>query len=103
MKIVNREAMEAHLTLQGWTPASYGSIGARKGNIVWYMFREYNGDGDESFKFGHSLLNPVDPDKHDLEVWYWSDELFWPFARHLQKDATRIKTESVVEHFVRKI
>lgn len=94
MKIVNREAMEAHLTLAGWVPCVYGSIGARKGNIVWYMYREFKkAGGGESYKFGHSLIAEAG-ERHDLETWFWSDELFWPLARHLQTDQVRIKTES---------
>lgn len=100
MKIVNREAMEAHLLLQGWTPCSYGTIGARKGGIVWYMYRAWDRSKDadpldRETKFGHTLLAPDQIEKHDLDMWFWSDELFWPFARYLQHDAVRIKTESV--------
>jgi hypothetical protein len=99
MKIVNRDAMEAHLTLDGWIPASYGTIGARKGNIVHYMFRPSPKLDGKEFSFGHSLLPDSQIARHDTGMWYWSDELFWAFARHLQTDAVRIKTESVNENF----
>lgn len=96
MKIVNRDAMEAHLALQGWVPCTYGSIGARKGSIVWYMYRKtaLDSNGNEQYEFGHSLLGGVG-EKHDTDSWWWHDRLFWPFARYLQTDQVRIKTESV--------
>lgn len=98
MKIVNREAMEAHLTLEGWIPCMYGSIGARKGGIVWYLYRKTaleKAEWGDQLESGHSLLHSDHLTKHDTDMWYWSDELFWQLARHLQTDQVRIKTESV--------
>lgn len=87
---VNREQMEAHLTLHGWQPMFVGQAAAmNEDELVVYCFDRKGPQGEFDSKVetakqkaaalslkkksGATAATPTD-------CWYMSDKYFWPLA-----------------------
>lgn len=87
---VNREQMEAHLTLHGWEPFFVGQAAALKDGMVVYAvdakhLNEYDGRVDVRNQTLGGLLHLLVMVGRNVEArrancWYMSDKYFWPMA-----------------------
>jgi hypothetical protein len=83
---MNRDQAEAHLTLRGWLPSTWGQGGATRNDVVVFTSKtkvwEVGAD-DPSPRFNVHVIWGQEPHiiaKHELDVWLWSDPLFWRIA-----------------------
>ena len=84
---VNREQMEAHLSLHGWQPIMVGMGGAEKFDGVIYTHNvkappwtsEFGDTGVRVAKQTLAQLN-IKGKATFSDCWYMSDKYFWPLA-----------------------
>lgn len=76
----HRTYTEAHLTLLGWRPTSEGRAGATDGRVAVYAYTVANLPDI----IVDSTKRPVHPLKL-LDMWFMSDELFWPIVHHIRE------------------
>lgn len=82
---MTREQVEAHLTLCGWQPLSWGQGGAAKNDVVIYTTKTkvYEIPQGPGVRFNvHTIWNqdPATIAKHALDAWLWNDAMFWRVA-----------------------
>lgn len=101
--MMTRDALEAHLTLQGWNPCAWGIAGAYKpdGNpngeciVVYGYHSQPFGERKFTSEWGRAAKDTA---KRHIDTagvgWFMSDDLFWPIV-HIIMDIEACQHESV--------
>jgi hypothetical protein len=74
---LTRDTQEAHLRLTGWVPSSYGIVGARRDDVLIYLYRAWNASAQANTLFSecHLIQGGSPIYKQDVARWRVSNEL----------------------------